>query len=430
MTSIMTNAAAMAALQTLRMIDQNLETTQARVSSGYRVETASDNAAYWSISTTMRSDNGALSAVQDALGLGAAKVDTAFEGVDTAIEVVKSIKAKLVAAYGVGNDRVKIQEEIKQLQDQLKSISESASFSGENWLQAKISDGQTPPVEEPVTKRIVASFTRTSSGAVGVTTVNYSLDSSTVLFDLSGGKLGILDSEETFIQKTEVPATVTTTTPPSTVVTQNYLLPSLTGKEIAALTPAYTSQTVDLYVDTAGTAGYLKVSEDKWVAVTKTDPATAPAVTTPASTTGSPAAPWYYNVTGAPDPASRNLKISMTTLDINKLNELATTMGTMTGKTYTAEDVLDVMESFVDRKVEAMTSAAASLGSLQSRIKLQEDFVSSLMDVIDKGIGRLVDADMNEESTRLKALQTQQQLGIQSLSIANSNAENILSLFK
>ena len=50
--------------------------------------------------------------------------------------------------------------------------------------------------------------------------------------------------------------------------------------------------------------------------------------------------------------------------------------------------------------------------------------------MIDKGIGRLVDADMNEESTRLKALQTQQQLGIQSLSIANSSAENILQLFR
>ena len=88
------------------------------------------------------------------------------------------------------------------------------------------------------------------------------------------------------------------------------------------------------------------------------------------------------------------------------------------------------MMSFVDGQLEAMTSAASSLGSLQSRIDMQENFVSSLMDVIDKGIGRLVDADMNEESTKLKALQTQQQLGIQSLSIANANAENILQLFK
>ena len=61
MTSILTNPAAMAALQTLRAINQNLEMTQGRISSGYRVETAADNAAYWSIATTMRSDNMALS---------------------------------------------------------------------------------------------------------------------------------------------------------------------------------------------------------------------------------------------------------------------------------------------------------------------------------------------------------------------------------
>jgi flagellin len=61
---------------------------------------------------------------------------------------------------------------------------------------------------------------------------------------------------------------------------------------------------------------------------------------------------------------------------------------------------------------------------------MQGDFVSKLTATMEKGIGRLVDADMNEESTRLKALQTQQQLAIQALSIANSDSQNILSLFR
>jgi flagellin len=52
------------------------------------------------------------------------------------------------------------------------------------------------------------------------------------------------------------------------------------------------------------------------------------------------------------------------------------------------------------------------------------------MSTIDKGVGRLVDADMNEVSTRLKALQTQEQLAIQSLSIANHNAQNVMQLFR
>jgi flagellin len=91
---------------------------------------------------------------------------------------------------------------------------------------------------------------------------------------------------------------------------------------------------------------------------------------------------------------------------------------------------MDALISFVDSQLEAVTSATAKLGSISMRIDMQEDYASKLTDSIDKGVGRLVDADMNEESTRLKALQTQQSLAIQSLSIANTNSENILSLFR
>lgn len=61
---------------------------------------------------------------------------------------------------------------------------------------------------------------------------------------------------------------------------------------------------------------------------------------------------------------------------------------------------------------------------------MQAEFSESLMDTIYKGIDRLIDADMNEASTRLKALQTQEQLAIQSPQIANANAENVLQLFR
>ncbi|MGK9265059.1 flagellin, partial [Sinorhizobium meliloti] len=88
------------------------------------------------------------------------------------------------------------------------------------------------------------------------------------------------------------------------------------------------------------------------------------------------------------------------------------------------------MLSMVDSALESMASAASSLGSISSRIDMQKEFVSNLTDSIDAGVGRLVDADMNEESTRLKALQTQQQLAIQALSIANSDSQNVLSLFR
>jgi flagellin len=96
----------------------------------------------------------------------------------------------------------------------------------------------------------------------------------------------------------------------------------------------------------------------------------------------------------------------------------------------TADADIEEMISVVDHIYSKMTDSASNLGAVNKRIDMQSDFVGNLMDSIEKGVGRLVDADMNEESTRLKALQTQQQLGIQALSIANSSSQNVISLFR
>src|SRR5690606_14682706 len=88
-------------------------------------------------------------------------------------------------------DRAKLQEDIAQLQDQLRGIAESATFSGENWLQADITAGGGS-----VTKGVVSSFVRDATGSITVTKIDYSLDSTTVLYD-TGGNLGILDSPTT-----------------------------------------------------------------------------------------------------------------------------------------------------------------------------------------------------------------------------------------
>jgi len=91
---------------------------------------------------------------------------------------------------------------------------------------------------------------------------------------------------------------------------------------------------------------------------------------------------------------------------------------------------MEVAVGLVDAVLSDITDAATNLGAIKNRIGLQQDFVSELKDSIDRGVGQLVDADMNAESTRLQALQVQQQLGIQALSIANGNSQNILSLFR
>jgi flagellin len=299
MSSINTNLAAITALQTLNQTNKNMLTTQNRISTGYRVATAEDNAAYWSIATTMRSDNKALSTVQDALGLGAAKVDVAYTGLNSAIDVVDEIKAKLVAAREPGVDRSKIQSELSALQNQLQSIADGASFSGENWLSVDTSD---PGYS--ATKSIVSSFTRAADGTVSVGTVDIDVTSTTLYDD---GDAGILDADGA-----------------------NYTTASIATLDITSADNA----------------------------------------------------------------------------DIDNM-------------------ILDA-----DAALSAMTTAASDLGAAKKRINLQKDFVANLMDAIDRGVGQLVDADMNEESTRLQALQVQQQLGVQALSIANSSSQSILQLFR
>ena len=196
MTSIVTNNSAMAALQTLRGISSNLQNTQDAVSSGLRISKASDNAAYWSIATTMKSDDSAIGAVSDALGLGAAKVDTASTAVTSTLDIVGQIKDKLVTAMEGSVDKGQVQEEIGQLQQQLQSVAQSASFNGENWVMA--ANGGSASV--------VSSFIRGTNGTVSVSTTSYEFNSGAtgnVLFgtqadgsiNTSSGILGTTDTK-------------------------------------------------------------------------------------------------------------------------------------------------------------------------------------------------------------------------------------------
>ena len=84
----------------------------------------------------------------------------------------------------------------------------------------------------------------------------------------------------------------------------------------------------------------------------------------------------------------------------------------------------------LDATLSAVNQAVGSIGSQAKQIDAHNLFVAKLSDVLETGVGNLVDADMAKESARLQALQVKQQLGAQALSIANSAPQIILSLFK
>ena len=91
-----------------------------------------------------------------------------------------------------------------------------------------------------------------------------------------------------------------------------------------------------------------------------------------------------------------------------------------------ADAALDNIETLIQSSIDA----AAGFGSDQGRIETQSSFISSMSDALKSGIGAMVDADMEEASARLQALQVQQQLATQALSIANQAPQSILSLFR
>lgn len=96
----------------------------------------------------------------------------------------------------------------------------------------------------------------------------------------------------------------------------------------------------------------------------------------------------------------------------------------------TTDEGTDAALANIETMIGNTIDAAAAFGSSQGRIDTQSSFISNLTDSLKSGIGAIVDADMEEASARLQALQVQQQLGIQSLSIANQAPQSILSLFR
>ena len=311
MISFNTNSAALGALDILRSTDSQRNNSLSRMQSGYRVATASDDAAYWSIATTMRSDNQTLAAVEDALGMASAVVDTAYNGFESATDLMAAFKQRLVLAREPGVDRDKINEELTVYKQELQTIAHASSFSGENWMW------RTSTVDDR-DRSLVGSFHRETSGEIKVTDVNYEI----------AGTAGTTDV--------------------------NFLVDDLSG-DSGILTGS-------------GFAAALGTSRT-WV---------------------------MFNGENGP------------------------TYDEMTIGENTTDAEIEEMISVVDAMAERVTDVSSSVGALSRRVELQTSFVKDLQDSLTYGVGRMVDADLNEEATRFKALETQRKLGMESLSMINT----------
>ncbi len=320
MTKIISSGYIQSALQTLLFSDDTLSKTQDRVTSGLKIASAADNSGYWSTATNLRSDSSVLSSVGDALDLGASKADTAYEAVTSLISTVDQIMSQLTTAHETGTDRSQINSSINALKENLHSVSQAASFSGDNWLF-----NTSELLSE--TKSVPYAFTKSASGAIDLQYLSVSTQETTMV-DTNDASRGLLTAS----------IDASARNPDSSTGPRNYYL---------------------LNADSTNPADGTEIS------------------------------------------------ISQAT---------------------TAEE-LDDMVYAVAQISARLNQLGASLGTLSSRIDQQTEFVASLGDSMDKSVSRLVDANMEEESTKLKAYETQRDLAVQIVSIANNHRKSLANLF-
>ena len=402
MSSILTNTSSMVALQTLRGVNMNLNKTQNEISTGKAVASASDNSAVWAISKVMEADVKGFKGISDSLSLGESTVALARQAAETVTDLLTEIKGRIVAAQASNVDRSKIQTDIGVLRAQVNTVVGAAQMNGLNLV-----DGSNSTVN------VLASLDRQSNGTVTTSSIavtaqdlstgayaaknvlgtsgGVSANGDTAGFQLDNatgtGTIEIDDSGALFAAGDKMTIAIGGKTASYTV----------SASDVASTTPSdLVAVGLKNAVDSLGIAG-LTVDYDSG---------------TPGTLAFTNAGTNDLTVSAQFKNAGSGGLSALSAIDVSTSGGASAALGN------------------VETLIQTAIDAASEFGSAQKRIGIQNTFVQKLSDSLKAGIGSLVDADMEEASARLQALQVQQQLGIQSLSIANQAPQSILSLFR
>jgi len=279
MSSIHTNASAMSALSTLKNINNSLGATQNRISSGLKIESGKDNAAYFSISETMTGDSRIYKAIDESLTLTQNSISAARLGAETVVDLANDFVERVAFAQGgTLETRTDVQAELDELVARIKTTIDQSTFNGSDL------------VNSTATTTVVTGISRAAAGTISTTTVTFQ---------------------------------------------------------------------------------------------------------------------------------QQDLGAIHTALDAIDLTTFASAGVTM-------ETYLQDAEAELGKAI----ASATALGIAEKSIEMQKEFLGELTNRLDAGVGSMIDANMEEEAAKLQALQVQQQLATQALSIANQSPQNILSLFR
>jgi flagellin len=404
MSSIMTNTSAMVALQTMKSINANMNKTQSEISTGKSVANAKDNSAVWAISKVMESDVQGFKGISDSLNLGSSTLSVARQAAETVTDLLTQMKGKIVAAQESNVDRDKIQTDVAALRSQVESVVGAAQFNGLNLV-----DGSNTTVD------ILSSLDRSSSGVsaskitvnaqnlstgayaandvFGATTggtVSADADTFVLSLDAATGTDDIIiqDGTTAWAAGDKITMRIGDKSADYTVTASDIT----SGNSVADLVAVGMKNSID-----ALRIGGLTVNYDS---------------ATPGQLSFTNAGTKDLAVSGQFKNASSGGLGALSSIDVSTASGAATALGS------------------IETMLQTSIDAASEFGSTQKRVDIQSSFVGKLTDALKAGIGSMVDADMEETSARLQALQVQQQLATQALSIANQAPQNVLSLFR
>lgn len=402
MASILTNTSSMVALQTLKGINANLSKTQDEISTGKSVASAKDNAAVFAISKVMEADVKGFKGISDSLSLGESTVAVARQAAETITDLLTEVKGKVVAAQEANVDRGKIQTDITALVDQINTVVGAAQFNGLNLVNGS-----------NLTVDVLASLDRQSNGTVTTSSITINAQ------DLSTGAYA---AKNVFGTSGGVSANGDTA---------GFQLDNATGTGTINIddtaAPFAAGDKVSIAIG-GKTASYTVSAED--VAATTTSDLVAVGLKNAIDSLGVAGLSVDYD-SGTPGTlAFTNAGTTDLTVSAQFKNAGSGGLAALSSIDVSTGAGAVAALGNIETLIQTGISAAAEFGSAQSRIDIQNTFVGKLSDSLKAGIGSLVDADLEEASARLQALQVQQQLGIQSLSIANQAPQNILALFR
>ena len=401
MSSILTNTSAIVALQTMKSIRMDLNKTTSDIATGKAVANARDNAAVWAISKVMEADVEGFKGISDGLSLGSTTISVARQASETVTSLLTQVKGKIVAAQGDNVDRAKIQTDIVALRSQIASVVGAAQFNGLNLVDgSKTSVNVLASLDRSGTTITTSSITvaaqNLSTGAYAAKSVltgsaGVSTNADTAGFALnSGGGTGsivINDGGAAFAAGDSVSIGIGGKTASYTVTAAD--MAATTRSDIVAVG-------LKKAVDALGITG---------IAINYNAATPGTLAFTNTGTTDLHVSAQFKN-------AGSGGLAGLSAVDVSTAGGASAALGN------------------IETMVQTAVDATASFGSTQKRVDIQRDFVTKLTDSMKVGIGSLVDADMEEASARLQALQVQQQLSTQALSIANQQPQSLLSLFR